>query len=114
MAEVALQEMPGGKPPACGVVAGNAGDADLRVVECQVHHGNASPPERPHEVEHGGSATDGGERAVAGPALEKTREAVRDHHVPAVLLGEACDAAHPHMADGRRHQENIALGVHGG
>ena len=82
------------------------------MVERQVDDGDAPPAERPNEVQHGRSAPDGGERAVARPAFGKAREAVRDHQMPASLLGELRDAAHPHVADGRHHQKDIALGGH--
>ena len=109
---MAFEEVLGGEPSACGVVARDARDADFGMVERKVHDGNASPPERPHEVQHRRSAPDGGERAVARPAFGKAREAVRDHQVPAALLGELRDAAHPHVADGRRHQKDVSLGCH--
>ena len=82
------------------------------MVERQVDDGDAPPPERPHEAQHGRSAPGGGERAVARPAFGKAGKPVRDHEVPAAFLGELRDAAHPHVADGRRHQKDVALGGH--
>ena len=112
VAEVAFKEVFGGEPSAGGMVARDARDADFGMVEGKVHDGDAPLPERPHEIEHGCSPADGGERAVAVPAFGKARKTVRDHQVPAVFLGETRDAAHPHVANGRCHQENVALGIH--
>ena len=112
VAEMAFEEVLGGEPSACGVVARDARDADFGMVERQVDDGDAPPPERPHEAQHGRSAPDGGERAVARPAFGKAGKPVRDHEVPAALFGELRDAAHPHVADGRRHQKDVSLECH--
>ena len=112
VAEMAFEEVLGGESSARGVVARDARDADFGMVERQVDDGDAPPAERPNEVQHRQSAPDGGERAVARPAFGKAGKPVRDHEVPAALLGELRDATHPHVADGRRHHKDIALGGH--
>ena len=82
------------------------------MIERQVDDGDAPSAERPNEVQHCRPAADGGQCAVARPSHREAGKAVGDHQVPATFLGELRDAAHPHVADGHRHEKDIALRYH--
>ena len=112
VAEVAFEEVLGGEPSAGGMVARDARNADFGMIERQVDDGDAPSAERPNEVQHCRPAADGGQCAVARPSHREAGKAVGDHQVPATFLGELRDAAHPHMADGSRHQKDVSLGCH--
>ena len=74
------------------VVAGNAGEADLRMVEGEVDDGDAVPHESADESVCLRVAAQGDERTVSAPPAREARETVDDREVPAVRTCEPGDA----------------------
>ena len=93
----------------CGVVAGDARQLDLGMVQGEVDDGDAVLHERADEAVGLLVAAQRDERAVAAPAAREAREAVDDGEVPAMGLREPGDALDALRVGGLDQQEDVAL-----